>query len=42
MNKCTQDGCNEEGTELRRRGDEKFFYCKPHAQWWDKIMENCF
>lgn len=42
MVKCTESRCDEEATEKRYRGNEEIPYCKNHAAWWDKIMENCF
>ena len=42
MEECTESTCDDEGTEIRMRGNEKFFYCKRHANWWDELMRNCF
>jgi len=39
---CTDNSCNELGTEMRYRGSEEIPYCRLHAAWWDKLMENCF
>ena len=42
MVECTDNSCDEEATEIRRRGDEEIHYCEQHAAWWDEIMENCY
>ena len=36
--KCTNQECQEEGTEKVTRGTEVFYYCKKHYAQWMQLM----